>query len=372
VELILRVLAPWNWPLLLSPYYARSDLAAAYYDSAIFEGRTFDTMPRHRPFIMLNATDIGVGATFSFTQEHFDRICSDLNGVSVARGVTASSAFPVAFPPLTVNNYGAGACDYDPPKWVVRAEHGDFDANPPRFDLARTWRSYEDASRRPYIHLSDGGLSDNIGLRSVENGIWLTKSIPVLDQVNNKKITRLVIIVVDAKPRTEASADQSARPPGIFTVLEAAATNPMENYSSDTVELARLYFNEWSKDGKNFSARQDGCRRFAADWCAGERSRHGDCAAQAIERCEKALSADEPMRPKKPAELYLIDLRFDAIPDEDAKRSLQHVDTRLQLPPEQVDLLVSWGRRLLLGSPQYGDLVDSLGGRLPNEPSSGQ
>jgi predicted acylesterase/phospholipase RssA len=365
-DLILRVAAPWNWPLLLSPYYARGDLAAAYYDSAIFEGRTFDSVPRHRPFIMLNATDIGVGATFSFTQEHFDRICSDLNGVPVARGVAASSAFPVAFTPLTLKNYGAGACDYDPPKWVMHAEHGDFDVNPPRFDLARTWRSYEDAIRRPYIHLSDGGLSDNIGLRSVENGIWLTRSIPVLDQVNNGKISRLVIIVVDAKPRTEASADRSARPPGIFTVLNAAATNPMENYSSDTVELTRLYFDQWSKDETSFAARQDGCRQFAAQSCASASAQHEACAAQVTERCEKALAADEAMRPKKPAELYLIDLRFDAIPDQDAKRSLQHVDTRLQLPPEQVDLLVSWGRRLLLGSPQYGALVDSLGGRLPN------
>ena len=91
------------------------------------------------------------------------------------------------------------------------AEHGDFDANPPRFDLARTWRSYEDATRRPYIHLSDGGLSDNIGLRAIENGIWSTGSLPVDAQVNNRKIKRLVIIVVDAKPRTEASADQFAR-----------------------------------------------------------------------------------------------------------------------------------------------------------------
>jgi hypothetical protein len=45
---------------------------------------------------------------------------------------------------------------------------------------------------------------------------------------------------------------------------------------------------------------------------------------------------------------------------------LRHVDTRLQLPPEQVDLLTTWGRRLLLESEPYRRLVeDSLGGELP-------
>jgi NTE family protein len=298
---------------------------------------------------------------FSFTQDHFDRICSDLDGVPVARGVTASSAFPVAFTPLTVNNYGADACGYQAPPWVGHAEHGDFDANPQRFDLARTWRSYQDASRRPYIHLSDGGLSDNIGLRAIENGIWSTGTIPVLDQVNNRRLKRLVIIVVDAKPRSEAHADQSARPPGVFTVLEAAATNPMENYSSDTVELTRLYFEAWNKSEASFAARQAGCRDLAAASCPGRR---GGCRARALARCQEALSADEAMRPPQP-ELYLINVRFDAVPDQEAKRALQNVGTRFHLPRDQVDLLVTWGRQLVLGADPYRKLVSSLGGTLP-------
>ena len=66
-----------------------------------------DGGPRQRPFIVLNATDIVEGAQFSFTQNHFERLCSDLDGVHVARGVTASS---VAFPPLTLANYPKTAC----------------------------------------------------------------------------------------------------------------------------------------------------------------------------------------------------------------------------------------------------------------------
>lgn len=364
--IVLRLLAPWNWPRLLSPTFARGDLAAEYYGDAIFERHTFADMPRARPFILLNATDLGNGAQFSFTQDHFDRICSDLDDVPVARGVTASSAFPVAFTPLTFRNYGAGACDYEPPRWVKRAEHGDFDANPQRFDLARTWRSYEDASRRPFVHLSDGGLADNIGLRAFEAAAFSTGSIPVLHRVSRGEIERLVVIVVDAKPRTESSADRSARPPGIFTVLNAAATGPMENYSSDTVERMRLAFADWDKESAQFEQRREGCRRLAAEICAGRpESRRAACEETEAPACEVALRATPSWRPKKP-ELVLVHVRFDAIPDESAKQTLRQVDTRLQLPPEQVDLLTTWGRRLLLESEPYRRLVeDSLGGELP-------
>jgi len=359
--LIWQFLKPWNWPKLLSPYFGRSDLADEYYDDAIFDGRTFHDLPLHRPFIMLNATDISRGAQFSFTQDSFDRICSDLDGVPVSRGVTASSAFPVAFTPLTVKNYGAGRCHYAPPPWVGNAECGDFDANPQRYDLAKTWRSYEDARRRPYIHLSDGGLADNIGLRAVENGILATGALGVLNKVNLGRIKRLAVIVVDAKPHSEAPADRSARPPGIYTVLNASATNPMENYSSDTVERIRILFNEWNRAACDFEANRAGCDALAAQQCQHVR-RHAGCEQTQRDACYAKLGVtDAP--PAHPS-LYLMHVRFEAIPDSAAKQRLEAVDTRLQLPRDQVDLLVTWGQRLLAESPQYQQLVADVRGEL--------
>ena len=48
-------------------------------------------------------------------------MCSDLSPVPIARAVLASSAFPVAFTPVTLKNYGAAPCGYWDPIWVGEA-----------------------------------------------------------------------------------------------------------------------------------------------------------------------------------------------------------------------------------------------------------
>ena len=48
-DLVLRLLAPWNWIRLTSPDFGRSDLVDEYYDRNIFEGRTFAAMPLKAP-----------------------------------------------------------------------------------------------------------------------------------------------------------------------------------------------------------------------------------------------------------------------------------------------------------------------------------
>jgi len=359
--IIWSLVNPLHWPELLSPSIGRSDLADRYYDTHVFQRRRFSDLPRHRPFIILNATDIDRGAQFSFTQDSFDRLCSDLDPVPVSGGVTASSAFPVAFTPLTLKNYGPSTCQYEPPPWVANALKGDFNANPQRYDLAQTWKSYEDVQRRPFIHLSDGGLADNIGLRAIETGIMSTGSLGVLNKVDLGEIKRLIVIVVDAKPRDDSGIDRSPRPPSIYTVLNAAATNPMENYSSDTVERIRLLFQGWDRDACDFQDARASCDAFAAKRCPGA-SRA--CRATQRTRCYALAHAGDDDRPPHPA-LYLMHVRFDAIPDRAVKERLEKVDTRLQLPADQVDLLVKWGNRLVTKSCTYEQLVRDIRGDGP-------
>ncbi len=321
--LMLRMLAPWNWWKLASRSYGRGDLTDSYYDRHIFGRRTFQDLPRKRPFIVLNATDLSIGSRFSFTQDHFDRLCSDLDQVSVSRGVTASSAFPIVFSPLTLHNYPDTNCSYPAPKWTANALERDLELNPARYDRARAWRSYAAETRR-FVHLSDGGLADNIGLRGpIEGLLNPSSSIPLipllnkLDDADNHVVRRVVFIIVDARPGRNIKADASARPPGIVSVLSAAATNPMENYSSDTVDIARNWIREWTNQFSD----------------AGE----------------------EP-----PQAFYRIHVRFDAEHDPAERQRLQTIPTRLQLPRPQVQALVDAGARLLTESHDYQCLLSAL------------
>lgn len=62
-------------------------------------------MKPERPLILINASDLAYGVRFSFVQEYFNLLCSDLNSFPVARAVAASSAVPIAFNPIVVENY---------------------------------------------------------------------------------------------------------------------------------------------------------------------------------------------------------------------------------------------------------------------------
>ena len=93
---------PFNWFRTTG----RTERAIEYYDENIFRGATFaDMSQENRPLIVINATDLAYGVRFSFLQEYFSLLCSDLGTFPVARAVAASSAVPVVFNPVVVENY---------------------------------------------------------------------------------------------------------------------------------------------------------------------------------------------------------------------------------------------------------------------------
>lgn len=111
-ELTSQVLNPFNWARLLSPYYTRADMATELYDETIFNHADFsDLVDAHGPYVVINATEMTLGVRFQFTQNYASIICSDLSKLPVARAVTASSAVPVLFSPITLVNR-AGECGW--------------------------------------------------------------------------------------------------------------------------------------------------------------------------------------------------------------------------------------------------------------------
>src|SRR5690606_36312262 len=94
-DLVLSLLNPINWFRLGSPLFARSDLAADYYDRELFDGATFaDLAGGPGVEVVINATDMVRGSRFSFRQPELDYLCADLAPIPIGRAVAASAAFP--------------------------------------------------------------------------------------------------------------------------------------------------------------------------------------------------------------------------------------------------------------------------------------
>ena len=84
----------------------RTEMAVKFYEKQVFHDATFADMRKAGgPLVVINASDLGYGVRFSFVQEWFNLLCSDISSFPVARAVTASSAVPVLFKPVVVQNY---------------------------------------------------------------------------------------------------------------------------------------------------------------------------------------------------------------------------------------------------------------------------
>ena len=110
-DVLQRILNPLRW----FTSEGRSTAAALQYDAQLFHGATFADLQRaDGPLIIINATDLESGTRFAFLQESFDLLCSDLLRYPLASAVAASSAVPVVFEPMVLENH-AGCTPPAPP-----------------------------------------------------------------------------------------------------------------------------------------------------------------------------------------------------------------------------------------------------------------
>jgi NTE family protein len=335
--LILGFLSPWNWPRLWSPGFDRIDLAAEYYGKHVFDNKTFEALERQNqaPLIVLNATDMSRTSRFEFTQDEFDLFCSDLSTYPLARAVAASSAFPIALSPITIKAYPRH-CGYREPAWLTDAREERPDGSR-RFYDAQLIDAYLDAELG-YVHLLDGGLADNIGLRGPLQSLFSAdspRSAPedvgdrsVLQKIDLKKVDTILVIVVNARTRSRDKLGKRANAPGIIGTIGPVANGPMGNYSYETIELLKESMRQWTTD-----VQQD-----------------EDCHASFKEHCRDGAFPDDFLQK---VAYFPVELTFDSIADRDKRERLQSMPTSFQLKPGQVDELVKVGAELLDDSPSF-------------------
>jgi NTE family protein len=309
-SLIRRVLNPLSWFSTAS----RTETAVSYYDKHIFNGATYaDIQKQGGPLILINASDLANGVRFSFVQEYFSLLCSDLSSFPVSRAVTASSAVPVLFKPVVAENHSD--CGKEIPDWLKLAQTraaGDIELGM----LVHGVEKYFERDKYRYAHFVDGGITDNLGLRAIYDITQASGGGAMfMEKYQRQPPRRIVMIVVDASTEADNDMYTSNKTPSMKQTIGAMTDMQLHRYNAATLELLN----------------------------------------GTINRLSQQLST-----PEAPVTPYFILLNFEDIQDPKRLEYFNRIPTSFHLEDEQVDRLIEVGGELLRNNPEFRRLLSDL------------
>lgn len=317
-KVINEVFSLSNVPRLTSPQFGRSDLLQEQLNLALYNGKTFADLARKRkgPFAVINATDMTAGQKVSFTQDFFDWLCVDLNDIEIARAVAASSAVPLIFSPITLNNHG-GFCHAESKKaFLMQTQPGNrlllnnFNAMQKR--LAR----YQDSVEQPYLHLVDGGLTDNLGLASLLDMSNLLSVRKLYAELKKSALRHVVVVSVNAQNERTSHIDKSADVPGVREVVDTVINVPIDKATESTVQYSQKFANQWN--------------------------------AYAKRQREAKIK------------VYFVNVSLKDLPEGQLKKDVLNIGTSFYLPESDVDKLREAAKILLMQSKEYHAALKAL------------
>lgn len=289
-------------------------MAVKLYEDKVFKGATFaDLKKADGPLILINASDLGFGARFTFIQEYFDLLCSDISSYPVSRAVTASSAVPVLFNPVVVENFKH--CKNELPIWL-EATKKRLDEEARLEELVTDLESFYQENDRDYIHFVDGGITDNLGLRAIYEIIELSGgAVSMLKKTDREPPSKLVVLSVDASTNPPKVMDATTRQPSTAEVVGAISSIQLHRYNTATISLMQKAIDRW------------------------------------------AAEASTPGQTVTP---YFIHLGFKDLDESADIAFFNAVPTSFNLSDEQVDRLIQAGRDLLRSNPDFQRLLADL------------
>ena len=317
-KVINEVFSLSNVPRLTSPQFGRSDLLQEQLNLALYHGKTFADLARKRkgPFAVINATDMTAGQKVSFTQDFFDWLCVDLNDIEIGRAVAASSAVPLIFSPITLNNH-AGFCHAESKKaFLMQTQPGNhlllnnFNAMQKR--LAR----YQDSVEQPYLHLVDGGLTDNLGLASLLDMSNLLSVRKLYAELKKSALRHVVVVSVNAQNERTSHIDKSADVPGVREVVDTVINVPIDKATESTVQYSQKFANQWN--------------------------------AYAKRQREAKIK------------VYFVNVSLKDLPEGQLKKDVLNIGTSFYLPESDVDKLREAAKILLMQSKEYHAALKAL------------
>ncbi|MDX1706552.1 hypothetical protein [Pseudidiomarina sp.] len=187
---------------------------------------------------------------------------------------------------------------------------------PHLLDTVDGLKTYQNKDEREFIHLADGGITDNLGLMAFYETVEIGGGIEAfMKRIGNKPSSKLVIISVNAATKPRYAIESSKEVPPLQAIVNAATDAQLHRYNSATISLIRQSMNRWSDELSEYWA---------------------------------------------PVEPYLIELSFDAIEQPEKRMFLNQIPTSMSLSVEQTDTLIRVGNELLLSNPDFKRLIEDL------------
>jgi NTE family protein len=251
-KLVGDVLSPAGLQRLTSPWHGRGHLLADALDAQLFAGATFGGLTElpGRAYLIVGATDLVNGSEFDFASDQFFSLCSSIDDVPLAFAVAASCAVPLVFSPLTLQNHSLSC-----PGPGGRAASAEPDAATARARLVQSEAQSLDRSERKYVHLVDGGVSDNLGLRRIADYVVQAGGIrAVLELLSDggsagmRIPRRIVFLSVNSETRTAPEFESSAQVPGTLDVLGALINGNLGRHSRETALVFDDAIEQWRTD----------------------------------------------------------------------------------------------------------------------------
>ncbi|MGH7065418.1 MAG: patatin-like phospholipase family protein [Stellaceae bacterium] len=333
----LDVVNPVTWFSLVTGKVTAIEELEALFNERLFHDQPLAALNQPgKPYIVLNATDMAGGQTFAMVPRRFDDVCSRYDTLPVASAVAASAAFPILLTPVSFQNYSVGCQGrLRSGAWVTADLSNPYTPylNLPQFrdarytnDLRHGPGAFRDID---YLYFLDGGLADNLGIQSLRTALIAPyDDAGILRAINEGRIRRLVVIVVNARADPPNKLYQQPQQPGLIDQIKAVTSVPIDaNTANSQTALSALL-------GELAQAAATGAARFGG------------------------------------MQVYGITIDYDQIPaDTPAHRALRAeakaVPTLWTLTPAQLQTTEEAGRFLLRRHPCWRALLADLGTAEP-------
>jgi len=236
--------------------------------------------------------------------------------------VAASSSVPVLLSPMTLRNHSQECRKNGIAQRIPFAQGTGYRAR--LYELQQ--RSYLDGAARPYVHLVDGSVADNLGVRPLLDRALAGRGVGEgfrEVRLEPGRVRRLVLITVNAERDPNERVDERDELPSSLEVFDALRFGAGSHATHETQEFLADIARQW---GETLQGQAGGQEIFTSD-----------------------------------ARIHVVQVNLrDAPADAQGRAALMRIPTAFSVQPGEVAHLVEAGRSVLRRSAAFQALRSDL------------